>query len=64
MSQNNNSNNSETIAAIIVCIVIGLFIFMGYLSCSESGGSRRDVTHDPNGFMGYSDSFWEWAAKQ
>lgn len=28
-----------------------------------TGGSKKDVTHDPNGFLGYSDSFWEWYAK-
>ena len=35
---------------------------MGYLSCNSDSGI--DVVRDPNDFMGYRDSFWEWASKQ
>lgn len=43
-------------------IIVVFFVIMGYLSCNSDSGI--DVVHDPNGFMGYSDSFWEWLGKQ
>ena len=43
---------------IIVCL------FISIISGSCDGGSRTDVAHDPDGFLGYSDSFWEWQMKQ
>ena len=52
--------NGGTFGPIIVC-VIALLLF---LSSCGGGGSSRDVVHDPDGFLGYSDSFWEWQAKQ
>ena len=40
----------------LACVIT---IFLSLAGCS---GSRRDVVHDKNGFLGYSDSFWEWYA--
>lgn len=42
-----------------VIFVLVIAILFGLASCGSSG-SKRDVAHDPNGFMGYSDSFWDW----
>ena len=40
-------------------ILVVFFILLALSSCS-GGGSKRDVAHDPNGFLGYSDDFWDW----
>ena len=45
---------------ILAVALISMFIVTALSGC----GSKRDVTHDPNGFLGYSDSFWEWQMKQ
>ena len=59
----NNNQNGGTKDMIIGIIVIVIFIILAFASCSGSG-SKRDVSHDPDGFLGYSDSFWEWQMKQ
>ena len=56
VNENKNGASIGLIIAVVVAIAIGL------ASCGDSG-SKRDVAHDPNGFLGYSDSFWEWYAK-
>lgn len=61
MSQNNNKNSGNG-ATIIGVLVVVFFIILGIISCNSE--SDIDVVHDPNGFMGYSDSFWEWMADQ
>ena len=48
--------------AMIATIVIIIALALGLARCGNSG-SKRNVAHDPNGFLGYSDSFWEWYAK-
>ena len=61
MSENNNKGG-ETIAAVIMIAIVVLFIALGVATCNSE--SSIDVVHDPNGFMGYSDDFWEWMADQ
>lgn len=55
MNEKKNGGFIGPIIAVVIAIVIGL------ASCGDSG-SKRDVAHDPDGFLGYSDSFWEWYA--
>ncbi|MBQ4640282.1 MAG: hypothetical protein IJB69_07190 [Clostridia bacterium] len=61
MSQNNNKNSGNG-ATIIGVLVVVFFVVVAILSCNSDSGI--DVVHDPNGFMGYSDSFWEWLGDQ
>lgn len=58
MNGNKKGENLGVIVVIVIAIVLSL------VSCSSCGnnGSKRDVGHDPDGFLGYSDSFWEWYA--
>lgn len=37
---------------IIFAVVLAILTF--------AGGNDYDPAHDPNGFLGYSDDFWEW----
>ena len=62
MSQNNGNKGG----AIIGIIIVVVFIIIACASCSGgcSSGSKSDIARDPNGFLGYSDDFWEWAMKQ
>lgn len=48
--------NKKQIASLILLFLV-LMVLGG---CSSS---KTDVAHDPNGFLGYSDSFWEWYQK-
>ncbi len=43
--------------------IVAIAILIAMLLTGCSGHKRRDVGHDPNGFLGYSDDFWEWYAK-
>ena len=61
MSDNKGSSNGGNIGAVIITIILAVFVFSGFSSCSGSG-NKSDIAHDPNGFLGYSDSFWEWYA--
>lgn len=54
------SGNGSSFGAIIAMV---LFIMFFFASCGGGSSSKRDVAHDPNGFLGYSDSFWEWYAE-
>ena len=56
---NNNTNNNKggTIIGIILVIV---FVVIAFASCGGGSSSKRDIAHDPNGFLGYSDEFWDW----
>lgn len=48
-------------AVIVVLAIIGFFVLVGYLTCNGDSSSSNPA-YDPNGFMGYSDDFWEWVA--
>lgn len=52
---NQNGGKTPVIIAIILAVIL--------VSCTYSQ-PKKDVTHDPNGYLGYSDSFWEWQMKQ
>lgn len=56
MDGKKNNGNIGVIIVLVIAIVLGV------VSCG-GGGSKHDVAHDPDGFMGYSDSFWEWYAE-
>lgn len=58
----NNQNGGNTVAGIIGVVIVVFFIVLGVISCNSE--SSIDVVHDPNGFMGYSDGFWEWLGDQ
>ena len=60
MAQGNGNKGGAVIGIIIVVV----FIILACVSCSGGGSSKKDIARDPNGFLGYSDDFWEWAAKQ
>lgn len=53
------SNNTR--GTIFVVVVVVVFIILAAITYSQP---RKDVVHDPDGFLGYSDSFWEWQAQQ
>ena len=55
-----DGNKSGGTIGVIIALVIAIAI--GLASCGDSG-SKRDVVHDPEGFLDYSDSFWEWYAE-
>ena len=59
-NNNNNKNFKDTLALIIIIAFVVIFAFS---SCS-SAGNKYDVAHDPDGFLGYSDDYWEWQSKQ
>ncbi len=59
-NQNGGKNSLDGIGAIIAIVMAILFAIATFCSSSE----KRDVVHDPDGFLGYSDSFWEWQMKQ
>ncbi len=41
-------------------IAITLSLALASLLAGCSSGSKSDIARDPNGFLGYSDSFWDW----
>jgi hypothetical protein len=47
----------------IIALVLVLLVLMAAIgSCFDDGSSKKDVAYDEDGFLGYSDSFWEWYA--
>lgn len=46
----------------VVSLFFAVMLLVALMS-GCTGGSKRDVAHDPDGFLGYSDSFWEWYAE-
>ena len=62
MSENKGGNSGGTLGAVIITIIIAVFVFSGFSSCSGGSSNKSDIAYDPNGFLGYSDSFWEWYA--
>ena len=42
--------------------LVVLFILAALSSCS-GGGSKSNPAYDPDGFLGYSDGFWDWYAE-
>lgn len=44
----------------ITALLLSLIMVLSLCAC---GGKKKDVAHDPDGFLGYSDSFWEWYEK-
>lgn len=55
-----NGGNSP-LGTILVIFFVAIFILFAVLTYSSP---KRDVVHDPDGYLGYSDSFWEWQMKQ
>lgn len=41
-------------------IIVVLFILLSFASCGGSSNHSSDIARDPDGFLGYSDDFWEW----
>ena len=41
-------------SGVIAAIVIAAFILLAVVTYSQP---KADIAHDPNGFLGYSDSF-------
>lgn len=62
MSENQNKKG-ENFATAICMIIVVVFVFIGYMSCCNSE-TDYNVAKDPNGFLGYSDDFWDWLADQ
>lgn len=58
--KNNNSSNQASIVGALIVIV---FVLIGYLTCCNSEPDPN-AGRDPNGFLGYSDDFWEWLGDQ
>lgn len=54
-----NQNGEKTPVGVIVAIIVAIILAL----CTYSQ-PKKDVSRDPNGFLGYSDSFWEWQMKQ
>ncbi len=44
-------------------IAVILSLTLTFLLASCSSGSKSDIARDPDGFLGYSDDFWEWYGK-
>ena len=55
----NKSNNDGGVLKTIIIIAIAVMLAV----LTFGGGDKHDVVHDPNGFLGYSDDFWEWYSK-
>ncbi len=45
----------------IVALVLMLVLCLSLCACQRD---KSAIARDPDGFLGYSDSFWEWQAKQ
>ena len=41
---------------ILACVITVI------ISLAGCGSSRKNIAYDKDGFLGYSDSFWEWYA--
>lgn len=61
MSENNKNNKSDWWAYLIGVAIAVVFFFVGYMSCCNSEPDYN-AGRDPNGFLGYSDDFWEWVS--
>ena len=55
MDGKNNGSNFGSIIIVVIAIMFAL------ASCG-GGGSKSNPAYDPDGFLGYSDGFWEWYA--
>ena len=64
MPGNNNNNGGSNKDTIIGFVTIIIFVLIAFASCSSCSSDRSDVGRDPDGFLGYSDDFWEWQMKQ
>ncbi len=62
MSENKKKDGTDWATMLGVLIVV-VFVFIGYMSCCNSEPDPN-AGRDPNGFLGYSDDFWEWLADQ
>lgn len=40
-------------------IILTVIISLSLAACGESD-DRYDIVYDEDGFLGYSDSFWDW----
>lgn len=54
-----DQNGGKTPVGVIIAIIVAVILALATYS-----QPKKDVARDPNGFLGYSDSFWEWQAKQ
>jgi len=62
MSENKNSNKNSFDNGFTIFIVI-LFIVFAIASCIDNS-NKSNPALDSDGFLGYSDDFWEWWADQ
>lgn len=46
----------------LLSIILALIICLSITACGGSD-DRYDIVYDDDGFMGYSDSFWDWYAE-
>ncbi len=44
-------------------VAIALSLALASLLADCSSGSKSDIARDPDGFLGYSDDFWDWYAE-
>lgn len=51
-----NKNGVITIAVIVIFLI-------AILGSCGGNNNKSDIAYDPDGFLGYSDSFWEWYAE-
>ena len=56
-NKNNNNNNFPVGKVLIIGCIAAFVIGMVILFANTDS---RDIAHDEDGFLGYSDSFWEW----
>ena len=48
---------------IALAVIVGVILLIGGCSASCDGDSSNPA-YDKDGFLGYSDDFWEWQSKQ
>ncbi|MBQ7875466.1 MAG: hypothetical protein IJ306_10015 [Oscillospiraceae bacterium] len=69
LQEKNNNNGESTGGKYIGCstfmwVIIIAIIIAFFTMCSGGNDNKYDVVYDEDGFLGYSDSFWDWVADQ
>lgn len=47
-------------AGAIVAFIVVLLLIIGGIGSCISDDDKSDIAYDEDGFLGYSDEFWEW----
>ena len=67
ITKNNKDENTkvkEIGCAPFMWVMIIAIIIAFFTMCSSGNDNKYDVVYDEDGFLGYSDSFWDWWGDQ